>query len=194
MKTNLNNASESNVLDFNTIYNKYYSVIFNYINLKLNYKQVIAEELTNDVFLKAYEHLSSFDPSKGKVLTWLLTIATNKITDNWRTLENRNKANTTLIDSFVDENGKEFFQIADDSSETDSYTIGIEINTSVSEAMNSLKPQYKRVAELRFIECRDYAEIAEIMGISMDNVKVSVKRCKEMLQNKLQNTYAYLKA
>jgi RNA polymerase sigma factor (sigma-70 family) len=109
-------------------------------------------------------------------------------------LENKNKANTTQIDSFVDENGKEFFQIADDSSETDSYTIGIEINTSVSEAMNSLKPQYRKVAELRFIECRDYAEIAEIMSISMDNVKVSVKRCKEMLQNKLQSTYAFLKA
>lgn len=194
MKTNEMNTSELNVLDFNTIYNKYYSVIFNYINLKLNYKQVIAEELTNDVFLKAYEHLNSFDPSKGKVLTWLLTIATNKITDNWRTLENRNKANTTLIDSFVDENGKEFFQIADDSSETDSYTIGIEINTRVFEALNSLKPQYKRVAELRFIEGREYTEIAEIMNISMDNVKVSVMRCKEMLQNKLQNTYAYLKA
>lgn len=194
MKANTINVSESNVLDFNTIYNKYYSVIFNQIKCKLNNNYSRAEELTNDVFLKAYEHLNNYDASKGNVLSWLRTIATNKITDNWRTLENKNKANTTQIDSFVDENGKEFFQIADDSSETDSYSIGIEINTSISEAMNSLKPQYRKVAELRFIECRDYAEIAEIMGISMDNVKVSVKRCKEMLQNKLQSTYAYLKA
>ena len=194
MKTIMNNNSESNVLNITNIYNSYYNVIYNQIKCKLNNNYARAEELTNDVFIKANEHLNNYDASKGKVLNWLHTIASNKITDYWRSLENRNKINVSQIDSFVDENGKEFFQIADNSSETDNYTIGIEINTSVSDAMNSLKPQYKRVAELRFIEGREYTEIAEIMGVSMNNVKVLVMRCKEMLQNKLQNTYAYLNA
>ena len=57
------------------------------------------------------------------------------------------------------------------------------------DALNNLKPKYREVATLNFIEGRSYKEIANILQIPINTVKVTLLRAKEMLQNELQNEY-----
>lgn len=174
-------------INITTIFNMYYKQIFNYI-LNNIHKREISEEITQDVFLKVYEHINNYDVDKASLKTWIFRIANNKVIDYWRSLENRTKDLKTNISDFQDENGKEFFQIADNS-DIETYTNGIEINEAVSIALLNLKPEYKRIAELCFIEGKKYNEISEILNIPMGTVKGNINRVRAMLQEQLQTVY-----
>ena len=69
--------------DFNKIYNKSHKSILNFILRKVN-SQMIAEELTNDVFMKVYNHLENYDESKSAMNTWIMNITSNTIIDYYR--------------------------------------------------------------------------------------------------------------
>jgi RNA polymerase sigma-70 factor (ECF subfamily) len=168
--------------DINTIYHKYYKQVYYFILGKVNNQAHIAEELTNDVFMKAKEHLEKYDVYLAKLNTWLFTIAKNTVIDHFRTAH---ADKYISVDNFVDsETGRETFQIADNN-ETDNVE-NDELSTAIQRAMYSLKPKYRRIAELFFMEQKKYDEIAEILDIPMGSVKGMINRVRAMLQESLQ--------
>ena len=62
-----------------------------------------------------------------------------------------------------------------------------ELNIGINNAFANLKPKYKRIAELYFLEDKQYNEIAEICNVPMGTVKGMISRCREMLQSELNN-------
>jgi RNA polymerase sigma-70 factor (ECF subfamily) len=174
-------------ISISTIYNKYFKQIFNYVLNKIH-KYEIAQEITQDIFLKVNEHINNYDVDRASLKTWIYKIANNKVIDYWRSLENRTKDLKTQISDFQDENGKEYFQIADNS-DIETYTNGIEINEAVSLALSNLKPEYRKIAELCFIEGLKYNEISEKLNIPMGTVKGNINRIRAMLQESLQSVY-----
>ena len=88
---------------FNEIYSEYYSYVLNFISQKVS--RDVAEELTNDVFMKVNNNLDRFNPEKSKMSTWIISIAKNAIIDNFRKV----KLQTTSIEAMVDDEGKEFY-------------------------------------------------------------------------------------
>lgn len=170
------------VISFDVIYKKYYKQVYYYIMDKVNFKAHIAEELTNDVFLKAKRHLENYDDQRAKLNTWLIFIAKNLVIDNSRTCHDDKYIN---VSNFVDaETGRETFQIADNSQ------IDLIENKQVTEkinfAMSNLKPKYKAIAELYFIQEKTYNEISEILSIPLGSVKGSISRARAMLQTQLR--------
>jgi RNA polymerase sigma-70 factor (ECF subfamily) len=159
-------------------------------NFVLNkiHKREISEEITQDIFIKVYEHLNNYDVDKASLKTWIYKISNNKVIDYWRSLENRTKDLKTNISDFQDENGKEFFQIADNS-DIETYTNGIEINEAVNIALSNLKPEYQKIAELCFIQGLKYNEISEMLNIPMGTVKGNINRIRTILQEQLKPVY-----
>lgn len=182
---------EKNGMAINTIenlYSRYYKMIFNHIILRVR-KYEIAQELTQDVLIKANEHLMNYDVMRAKVSTWLLTIANNKIIDFYRS--NANASNKVNIGDFVNEKGNETLPIIG-GSQANEMTENDELKEKIMSSIGKLKPNYKQVAMLRFVEDKEYSEIAEAMSITVDNVKVMVNRVRAMLQEQLQDEYANL--
>jgi len=170
-------------LDFTGIYNAFYSEILNYVAYKMN-NRTVAEDITSEVFVKVYKNLNTYDSSKAQFNTWLYFVANNTIIDYYR--KYKNEAKDVSIGDFVDSEGREFFQVeADENSSSD--VEGKELMNSISKAFEGLKPKYKQVATLLFIEQKKYDEIAEICNIPMGSVKGMVNRCRAMLQSQLQN-------
>lgn len=166
-----------------TIYKKHYTQIFNLVNYKIN-NRIAAEEITQDVFIKANEHLQNYDVNTAKVLTWLYTIANNKVIDFYRS-----KKDTALhVSDYVNEKGEETIQITDNQ-ETDSIIDASETNEAINRAFEGLKPKYKEVSKLYFIDQKKYDEIAQILDISLSNVKVIINRSRAKLQESLQGVY-----
>ena len=181
---------EKNGLAVNTIenlYQRYYKMIFNHIILRVR-KYEIAQELTQDVLIKANEHLMNYDVMRSKISTWLLTIANNKVIDYWRMNANNTKVN---IGDFVNEKGNETLPIIG-GTQANEMTENDELKEKIMSCIGKLKPNYKQVAMLRFVEDKEYSEIAEAMSITIDNVKVMVNRVRAMLQEQLQDEYANL--
>ena len=169
-------------ISFDAIYKKYYNQVYFYIMDKVNFKAYIAEELTNDVFLKAKRYLENYDAQRAKLNTWLIFIAKNLVIDNSRTSHNDKFVN---VSNFVDaETGKETFQIVDNS-QVDMLENKQLIET-INKAMQSLKPKYKAIAELYFIHEKNYNEIAEILNVPLGTVKGTLARARAMLQTQLK--------
>ncbi len=189
-------------MDFEQIYNKYYKEVLQFINYKMNYKQTeVAKEICNDTFMKG---VPTFDESHGnKITTWLKGIAFRLILDSYRkdtsvmidenadedgyAVASKVRVNkTNHISDYVNEDGDEFmeFDSKDDASDE---VENSELLTVVNKGLNSLKPKYQQIANLRFVEQYSYNEIAQMLNIPLGQVKIDVYRCKQMLKAELKS-------
>lgn len=171
-----------NTINFTLVYNQNFATILNYCTAKLKNTE-IAEEVANDVFIKFQRHLTDglYNPDLCAIKTYLFTICNSAIIDQLRSQKN----NTINIESYVDNNGNEFFSISDDSLNASDRMIDNEFYNKIQKSFDMLKPNAKRVAELYFLEQKKYVEIAEICNISLNNVKVTILRAREVLQIEL---------
>jgi RNA polymerase sigma-70 factor, ECF subfamily len=147
----------------------------------------VAEEICNTVFLELNEILHLHDTSIRKIESWLHWTTKNRLIDYMRT-EGKKAMQTTEISEFADETGKEYFQIADKGTASDSIENN-ELKTQIFNAFNKLKPNYRKIADMAFIQQLTYEEIADELNMPMNSVKVNILRVRKMLQAELQPVY-----
>jgi RNA polymerase sigma-70 factor (ECF subfamily) len=167
-----------------SLYKAHYQGIFNFINMKIHNIDD-AQELTNDTFIKALQNMHLFNAEKSSISTWLHNIAKNCVIDHYRKDQSDKYIN---VSNFTDEAGKEMYQFTDNN-RTDDILENKELSENIRKAMSTLKPKYKKVAELYFIKDQPYNEIAEALEMPVGSVKGMVFRIKEMLQGRLQFVY-----
>jgi len=68
--------------DFAHLYQEQLRRVFNYVRYRLDAKE--AEDVTADIFIRAWASRQSYDPAKGTLSTWLWAIARNAVTDRLR--------------------------------------------------------------------------------------------------------------
>lgn len=171
-------------ISFNEVYKANYNKIKTYIGFKLSNQQ-IADDLTQDVFIRVNKYLHTFDSSKSCLNTWLHTMANQIIIDYIRT---NKSSNEVKVSSYVNDNGDEMFQFVGDN-RTESNIEREELSNKLSNAFKSLKPSYKKIAILYFIKEKEYKEIAEICNVPMGTVKGMINRARTMLQSELAGSY-----
>ena len=173
------------MLNFESVYNEYNRRIQNYINTKVKNSDA-AQELCADVFIKVNDNLVYYMGEIAGLSTWIYSIAKNTIIDYYRVDKSSHYTN---VSNFADaETGKETFQfVASESYETESILENNELSNKINDAFASLKPNYRKIAELYFIEDKQYNEIAEICNIPLGSVKGMLHRCRAMLQESLTN-------
>jgi RNA polymerase sigma-70 factor (ECF subfamily) len=173
-------------VNFDAVYKKYFKQIYFYILEKVSFKSDIAENLTQDTFVKVFKHLENYEVEKSALNTWIHRIALNTVIDNVRT---SHADRFTNVDNFVDaETGKETFQIVDNA-QVDMFE-NKQLSESINRAMSKLKPKYKAIAELYFVHEKNYNEIAEILSVPMGTVKGMINRSRAMLQAELKESYS----
>ena len=133
-----------------------------------------AEDLTQDVFLKLYRNLASFDTQKGSFQTWITTLARNLLVDNFR--RSRQDRITDSIDATSDGN-------------PDGPTLANRIPaTGRSQEQHVANLQLKAI--LRDLEDMDYKEIAQVLRIPEGTVKSRISRGRGELARLLQRIEA----
>ena len=127
-----------------------------------------AEEITQDAILKAFANLNSFKGSDRDFTALVKTIAINKSIDLFRKLSK--EPFYTEIDNTAD-------QIEDDDEDFEDFPI-----EKIKEALNNLPDGYRLTITLRLIEGKDFAEIAEMMGIKESTVRSQYVRGLERIR------------
>lgn len=175
------------MLNFESVYNEYNKRIQNYINTKVKNSDA-AQELCADVFIKVNDNLVYYMGEIAGLSTWIYSIAKNTIIDYYRVDKSSHYTN---VSNFADaETGKETFQfVASESYETESVLDCADKSEKIAKAFENLKPNYKKIALLYFIEDKQYNEIAEVCNIPLGTVKGMISRCREMLQRELIDVY-----
>ncbi|UCE65844.1 MAG: sigma-70 family RNA polymerase sigma factor [Candidatus Zixiibacteriota bacterium] len=167
-------------IQFNDIFNTYQKPIYNYV-LRMVRNNDIAEELSQEIFIKTYNNLSSFQ-GNSKISTWIYQIATNTCLDYFRTSGYKKSKSTDQLD-------QDFFseetQI-DDVSKILSLEEGLiksEMAECIRDYIESLPGDYRTVIILHDLEGFKNREIANILDFSLDTVKIRLHRARKKLQS-----------
>ncbi len=164
---------------FDELMKRYERRIFGYLLRSVrNYED--AEDLTLEVFFKAYRALDSWEP-KAKFSTWLYTIASNLAIDY-----HRSKARQPVY-VFEDEDVIEARVVATDiSSNPEKQLEDKERGRIIREAVDELSSKQKAVFMLTRYEGLQIREVAEALGMAEGTVKIHLHRAMKKLQTLLR--------
>ncbi len=164
---------------FDELMKRYERRIFGYLLRSVrNYED--AEELTLEVFFKAYRALNSWEP-KAKFSTWLYTIASNLSIDY-----HRSKARKPVY-MFEDEEVIETKLVATDiSSNPEKNLEDKERGRMIREAVDELSSKQKAVFMLTRYEGLQIKEVAKTLGMAEGTVKIHLHRAMKKLQTLLR--------
>jgi RNA polymerase sigma-70 factor, ECF subfamily len=154
---------------FGILYDRYIEKIYRFIYYK-TFVQETAEDLTSDVFKKAFEKIHSFNEVKGTFSAWIYRIARNAVIDYYRT----QKRTVPIEDAF--DLGEEDDTIKDHDTSL--------MMKRVREFMKALSPRQREIITLRLWEERSYKEIADLIGGSEDSAKMAFSRAMKELREK----------
>ena len=136
-----------------------------------------AEDLTQDVFLKVYRNLGSFDPAKASFGVWLTTLTRNLLVDNYRRTRLERASDSLDTPLAGDEDGPTRAErLPDHRMSQEKYVAGAELRARVQHALTHLSPELREAVVLRDLEDMDYKEIAEVLGIPQGTVKSRISR------------------
>jgi len=162
---------------YETLVGRYQDYVFTVV-LRILKKREVAEEVAQDVFVKAYRTLRSFK-GNSKFSTWLYTIAYRSAID-----EARKKKYP--IDTLDGENSA--LQIADAYDQSPiAKTQQSNLKNVLQEQIQELKTEDAAVVTLHYLQEKSVKEVAEITGLSLSNVKVKLYRSREFLKKRLQH-------
>ncbi len=171
------------VIDFNQIYQEFQPKIRHYLSQWVGSEE--AEDLAQEVFAKVSRGLNTFK-GKSKLSTWLYRIATNTALDRLKSASYRySSGQTVLEDASETEDNNPWSDPPNPP--TDQSLIRQEMGACVREYIDKLPPDYKAVIFLSEIEELKNKEIAQILDISLDTVKIRLHRARARLKNELDN-------
>lgn len=133
-----------------------------------------AEDATQDVFLKAYLHLKSYDRERS-FKTWLLSIASNHCIDRIR----RRRMHTISVDEPLPSGGT--LELSSDKPLPEELTLRREQARLIQGLLNQLQPEYRAAVVLRYWYDYSYTEIAEALDTTESAIKSRLFRARQML-------------
>jgi RNA polymerase sigma-70 factor (ECF subfamily) len=146
-----------------------------------------AEDLTQDVFLKLYKNLSTFDTLKGSFNTWITTLARNLLVDHFRRTRLDRASNSLDATPDGEDDGPTLAgRLADPRPSQEKYVAGLELKVKIQSALKQLSPELREAVILRDLEDMDYKEIAQVLRIPEGTVKSRISRGRGELARLLQ--------
>ena len=149
-----------------------------------------AQDLTQEVFIKMYRTLNTYDAGKGAFMTWVTTMTRNLLVDHFR--KTKSDRLTDSLDSAPSEHEDAqplSEQIADHGQRPDDRVQSLEARQSVHLALQKLSPELREAVILRDLQDMDYREIATALKVPEGTVKSRINRGRAELVRLLQRTY-----
>jgi RNA polymerase sigma-70 factor (ECF subfamily) len=145
-----------------------------------------AEDLTQDVFLKIYSNLTSFDTTRGSLQVWITTMTRNLLVDNFRRTRNQ-RATSSLDDGWESaEELKPVDRLTSKGISPHESAAQKELAKMVQEALARVSVELREAVILRDLQDMDYKEIAQVFGIPEGTVKSRISRGRAELARLLE--------
>lgn len=155
------------------IYNMYSKSLFSVINNLVKDREE-AEDVLQDVFVKIWKNIDSYNESKGRFYTWILNIARNTSIDKLRSKGFNNSRKNLPADNFV--------HLLDDSSRLVNRIDAI----GLQEFVKKLKPKCIQIINLLFFKGYTQQEASDELEIPLGTVKTQNRNCINDLRHFLQ--------
>ena len=149
-----------------------------------------AQDLTQEVFIKMYRTLNTYDVGKGAFMTWVTTITRNLLVDHFR--KTKQDRVTDSMDAAPSEHEDAMplsEQIQDKGPAPDAHVQRREAGEVVQEALQKLSPELREAVILRDLQDMDYRDIAAVLKVPEGTVKSRINRGRAELARLLQRIY-----
>lgn len=176
-------------LNFQEIYDEYHPKLLRYLARLVGGTE--AEDLAQEVFLRIDRALKTFR-GDSKVSTWVYQIATNAALDKMRSPHFREKHKKILPIEAIEGNpeDKHLFWVEETVS-TDQKVILKEMNGCIREIIETLPGDYRSAIVLSELEGLKNQEIAEVLGVSLQTVKIRLHRGRALLKKELSTACVF---
>jgi RNA polymerase sigma-70 factor (ECF subfamily) len=164
-------AAQQNPAKFRVLYQRYYEPIFRFV-FKRTIDEVLAADLTSQVFLKAMQKIDKYVFKGVPFSAWLFRIASNEIAQHFR---KQNKSRVVALEERTAQSLEDEYE--------DKADLDININLLKS-VIQDLKPEEVELLELRFFEKRPFKEVADILDITENNAKVKIYRLLQKMKKR----------
>lgn len=164
---------DSSALDY--LYDHYSGALYSVV-LRVVRKEEIAEEVLQDVFIKIWDRMASYDPTKGRLFTWMLNIARNQAIDKTRSREMSQGKKTDDIDNLVNKIDRQ------ESAYSPIEAIGLK------EVLTKLPEDQRFVIDHLYLKGFTQSELAEEFGIPLGTIKTRTRMAMKELRSILNVT------
>ena len=144
---------------FSFLYDRYSKALFSII-LPIIPQQELAEDVLQEVFVKIWQNIQSYDETKGRLYTWMLNIARNLSIDRTRSKYFNNRSKTTELSENV-YNVRQVEIRMDD--------------VGLKKTLSNLPEENRRLLELAYFQGYTQEEISKILNIPLGTVKTRIR-------------------
>lgn len=146
-----------------------------------------AEDLTQEVFLKVYRNLRSFDPAKASFGVWLTALTRNLLVDHYRRSRMERMSESLDESASGEADGPTRAErLQDTRGGQERHVAGAELRVKIQHALAQVSPELREAVILRDLEDMDYREIAETLCIPQGTVKSRISRGRAELARLLK--------
>jgi RNA polymerase sigma-70 factor (ECF subfamily) len=165
-------VQNGNIQDFGVLVERYEAKMLRYAK-KFLFGYHESEDVVQDVFLKAYSYIQSFDPAR-KFSSWLYRIAHNEFIN---AIKKKSREPLTFFDYDT------FLPHPASSENIEKDLDRKETREILNKCLDQLSPKYREPLVLYYFEELDYSEISEIMHIPVSTVGVRLARGRVILKD-----------
>lgn len=145
---------------FNYLYDHYSGSLYSVVVSTVPDRE-LANDLLQEVFVKIWRQIESYDNTKGRLFTWMLNVARNASIDAVRSKNYRQQQqNRELTEKVYDEGGS------------------VQLNTDqigLRKVVRNLKDEYRVLVELSYFEGYTQDEISQLLKIPLGTVKTRLR-------------------
>lgn len=174
--------------EFIKIYNEFRPKILRY--LKRMVGDYAAEDLTQDVFIKVRDSLNSFR-GESQISTWIYRIATNTALDRLRSSSFKQSIQSESLPSGETDTDSHVTRMDIKSLSPDAELIRTEMNDCIRNFIEQLPTDYRAAFILSEFDEFKNSQIADILGVTLDTIKIRLHRARVKLKKELESNCSF---
>lgn len=159
---------------YSALIHRFERPLLRYIKRITNVDDMGAEDILQEVFIKAYVNLRGFDPAQ-KFSSWIYRIARNEAISQFRKRDRRPEGHAHEL-------GDEVINRIRDDMDLPKEADRAFLQESVAEALSKLDKKYRDVLVLKYFEEKDYSEISDILQKPEGTIATLLHRAKKQFR------------
>jgi RNA polymerase sigma factor (sigma-70 family) len=144
---------------YHFLYDNYSKALFVVIFQVVSHN-AIAEDVLQEVFIKVWQNIGQYDPRKGRLYTWMLSIARNQAVDKVRSREFNNQSKTVELTTSVNNLSDGRMAMED---------------SGLKKTLTQLPEENRKLLELAYYQGYTQEEIATMLGLPLGTVKTRIR-------------------
>lgn len=157
---------------FSYLYDNYSGALYGIVNAIVPDTETASDVLQN-VFVNIWKKIETYDPSKGRLFTWMLNIARNASIDELRSKGHKDSQKNQPLGENVDVAGPVTGPLTDD--------------VGLRKVLSRLKEEWRVLVELSYFQGFTHEEISKILGIPLGTVKTRIRSALIHLRTMIDN-------